>query len=81
MSKGQIEPTKEEVQQLYDPNYFYEYGDNPAMKKYMEIAVENQREGKMRDTRTYVRNNYTRYFILISTLFLLVISFQNAICA
>jgi hypothetical protein len=57
---AKIKPSKEEIDQLYDPNFFYEHGDNPAMKKFMEIMVENQREGVVEDTRTFVKNDFTR---------------------
>ena len=53
----------EEIKRLYDPNTFYDYGDNPAMKKFMEIMVENQREGKLLDYRTPVIDKYTKIFL------------------
>ena len=52
--------TPEQIQKLYDPNTFYEYGDNPALKKFMEIMVENCREGKMVDYRTPVLEKYRK---------------------
>ena len=58
MKKATASP--EEIQKLYDPNTFFEYGDNPALKKFMEIMVENHREGKMLDYRTPVIDKYTK---------------------
>lgn len=57
---AKIKPSEEEIKKLYDPNFFYEHGDNPALKKFMEIMVENHREGVLEDTRTYVKNDFTR---------------------
>lgn len=39
--KKQLKATKEEVDNLYDPNTFYEHGSNPALKNLMKIMVEN----------------------------------------
>lgn len=58
MKKPRASP--EEISKLYDPNTFYEYGDNPAYKKFMEIMVENTREGKIIDYRTPVMDKYTK---------------------
>lgn len=57
-------PTKEEISRLYDPDFFYEHGDNIALKKFMLIAQENIREGKMIDYRTPVLEKYTKYDFL-----------------
>lgn len=59
MTKRKVSP--EEIQQLYNPDTFYNYGDNPALKKLMEITVENNREGKMMDYRTPVTEKYRKY--------------------
>ena len=56
-----IAAPKEEVQKLYDPNAFFNHGDNPALKKFMEIMVENNREGKLQDHRTFVKERATKY--------------------
>jgi len=53
---------EEEIKKLYDENTFYEHGDNPAMKKFMEIMVENNREGKSLDHRTFVNDKYKKAF-------------------
>lgn len=53
MSK-KIKVSKEEIDEMYDPQKFYNYGDNPAMQKFMEITQQNQMEGKQIDHRTYV---------------------------
>ena len=39
MNKGTA--SEEELKKLYDPNTFYEYGDNPAFKQLMNFSVEN----------------------------------------
>lgn len=64
MAKQTASP--EEIQKLYDPDTFYNYGDNPALKKLMEITVENNREGKMMDYRTPVTDQYKRFTIFPS---------------
>jgi hypothetical protein len=53
----------EQIQKLYDPNTFFEYGDNPALKKFMEMMVENCREGKMIDYRTPVLEKYRKIWL------------------
>ncbi|KAL4490238.1 hypothetical protein ABPG72_004277 [Tetrahymena utriculariae] len=59
MKKGTA--SEEELKKLYDPNTFYEHGDNPAFKQFMNIAVENLREGKLTDHRTYVVDTYKKW--------------------
>lgn len=62
MKKGTA--SEAEIKKLYDENTFYEHGDNPAYKQYMNICVENMREGKLTDHRTIVLdkgNKYTHY--------------------
>lgn len=49
-----------EIKKLYDENTFYEYGDNPAYKKFMEIAVENLNQGKLPDYRTVYKEKFRR---------------------
>ena len=56
MSKGKVKVTEEQRKALYDPNTFYNHGDNPALKRLTEIMVENTAEGKQIDHRTYVVN-------------------------
>ena len=46
MSKGKINVNEEQRKALYDPNMFYNHGDNPALKRLTEIMVENAAEGK-----------------------------------
>jgi hypothetical protein len=55
-----FKPTKEDIEKLYEPDAFYEHGDNPALKRFMEISVENLREGRLPDYRTYVIEKYTK---------------------
>jgi hypothetical protein len=41
------------VQPYLDPLKFYNHGDNPAMKNFMKIALENSKDGKVIDHRTF----------------------------
>ena len=59
--KKKIVASEDEIKKLYEPDYFYEHGDNPAFKKFMEICSENIKEGKLPDYRTYVKNDYKRF--------------------
>jgi hypothetical protein len=53
MSKKELRKyTQEEVDDLYREDKFYNYGDNPAYKKFMEIATANHMEGKQLEYRT-----------------------------
>lgn len=61
MSKKTV-ASESEIKKLYDPNTFYEHGDNPAFKKFMDIMVENVREGRLPDYRTYVVDKYKKLF-------------------
>lgn len=63
MKKGTA--SEEELKKLYDPNTFFEHGDNPAFKQFMNISVENLREGKLTDHRTYVVDTYKKYILII----------------
>lgn len=49
-----------EIRKLYEPETFYEHGDNPAFKKFMDIMVENVKQGRLPDYRTYVVEKYTK---------------------
>lgn len=51
-----------EIRKLYDPSTFYEHGDNPAMKKFMEIAIENCQQGRLIDHRTYFKDRLQKFF-------------------
>jgi len=39
MSKGKRDPKtlEADIKKLYDPEMFYQHGDNPAFKRYIEI--------------------------------------------
>ena len=50
-----------EIKKLYDPNTFYEHGDNVAMKKFMEIATENCQQGRLIDHRTYFKDKLQKF--------------------
>ena len=59
MSKKAV-ASEAEIKKLYDPETFYEHGDNPAFKKFMEIMTEIVREGRLPDYRTYVVEKYKK---------------------
>ncbi|CAD8052910.1 unnamed protein product [Paramecium sonneborni] len=63
MSKTDAKNLKEEIQKLYDPLLFYQHGDNPAYKRYIEIMQENAQEGKQIDPRTYFVNKLQRIHV------------------
>ena len=60
MSKKKNIAPQEEIDKLYRPEAFHEHGDNPALKKFMTIMVENMRDGRLPDYRTYVVEKYTK---------------------
>jgi hypothetical protein len=62
MSKSKLTPEQKqaEIQKLYAPDYFYEHGDNPANKKFMEIASANIYSGAQPDYRSTLFNNGAR---------------------
>lgn len=52
---------EEAVANLYKPDAFYTHGDNPAMKKFMALAVKNCADGEMLDMRTYIIDQGKRF--------------------
>lgn len=38
---------KEDVKKLFSEDYFYNVGDNPALKRFLQIEMENQKDGNM----------------------------------
>ncbi len=44
----------EPIEPYLDPLKFYNHGDNPAMKNFLKIAMENTKDGRVIDHRTYV---------------------------
>lgn len=46
---------------MADPNKYYNHGDNPAMKKFLQIAMENAKGSQYIDHRTYFIDNGQRY--------------------
>ena len=47
---------------MLDPTKYHNHGDNPAMKKFLQIAMENAKGSKYIDHRTYFVDNGQRYF-------------------
>jgi hypothetical protein len=37
-----------------DPLKFYNHGDNPALKNFMKIAMENNKGGRIVDHRNFI---------------------------
>ncbi|KAM3140982.1 hypothetical protein pb186bvf_006993 [Paramecium bursaria] len=61
--KGMSEEEKQKIlDYLYDPQTFYDYGDNPALQRYIEIMQQNCAEGQMIDPRTQVFLKNQRLF-------------------
>lgn len=46
---------------MIGPVKYYNYGDNPAMKKFLQISMENAKGGKYIDHRTYFVDFSQRY--------------------
>lgn len=46
---------------MLDPTKYHNHGDNPAMKKFLQIAMENAKGSKYIDHRTYFVDNGQRY--------------------
>ena len=44
----------EPIEPYLDPLKFYNHGDNPAMKNFMKIAMENVKDGRFIDHRSLV---------------------------
>ena len=49
-----------EIKAMYEEDYFYEHGSNPAYKKLCEIASENLYEGDTPDYRSAIKDNMAR---------------------
>jgi hypothetical protein len=52
---------EEELKKIYDPNFFYEHGQNPAYKQLLQYQMENNPEGQWFDYRTYFKEKYTKF--------------------
>ena len=48
------------VKPFFHENYFYNHGDNPAMKNFIKIAQANQQDGVFLERRTYVIDRAVR---------------------
>ena len=60
MSKANL--SEERIKQLYDPNFFYEYGMNPAMKNLIQTMQENTENGNKPSMKTVVKGQPKRWF-------------------
>ena len=54
-------PPKTPLEVYTDPLKFYNHGDNPALKNFMKIAMENARGGEVIDHRTFFIDKGQRY--------------------
>jgi len=66
MGKKMITASEAEIKELYDENYFYEHGSNPAYKKYIEIASENTIGGESPDYRSFIKDNRQRSILALT---------------
>ena len=44
-------------------DYFYNHGDDPAMKKFIQIAQDNYQEGAILQRRTYFIDKGVRFLL------------------
>lgn len=51
----------EPIEPYLDPLKYYNHGDNPALKNFMKIAMENSKNGGAVDMRTYAIDRGQRY--------------------
>jgi len=51
----------EKAKPLMDELRYWNYGDNPAFKKFMKIGMENTRGKQWHDHRTHVLDRGVRY--------------------
>ena len=66
MPRKAITASDSEIKELYDPDYFYEHGSNPAYKKYIDIASENIYDGESPDYRSYIKDNRQRSLLALT---------------
>lgn len=60
MSKG----APANMEPYFDELRYYNYGDNPAFKKFMKIGMENTRGKQLVDHRTHILDRGVRYLSL-----------------
>ena len=63
MGREKLTASEEEIKKIYEPDYFYEHGINPAYKKFVDIASENIIAGDSPDYRSCMKDNQSRYII------------------
>jgi hypothetical protein len=51
----------EHVNKLFSEDYFYNVGDNPALKRFLQIEMENHQDGNMLEYRTYFIDKNKRF--------------------
>lgn len=51
----------EHVNKLFSEDYFYNVGDNPALKRFLQIEMENHQDGDMLEYRTYFIDKNKRF--------------------
>jgi hypothetical protein len=61
MGREKLTASEEEIKKIYEPDYFYEHGSNPAYKKFVDIASENIIAGDSPDYRACMKDNQSRY--------------------
>ena len=61
--KGDGKAISAEVKKLYEPDFFYEHGDNPANKRFLELAKANIYGGQAPEYRSYIWDNKARFLM------------------
>ena len=59
-----VEVTTEQIRELYEPDYFYNYGENPALKEFLVRAQTNVESstGALPDYRAHIHLDAGRWF-------------------
>ena len=58
--KQQEQASEEDIRKLYEPDFFYEHGDNPAYKKYIDVMKENMSGYESQDFKSSIIDNRNR---------------------
>jgi hypothetical protein len=59
--QSQIKLGPEHMKKLFSEDYFYNVGDNPALKRFLQIEMENHQDGNMLEYRTYFIDKNKRF--------------------
>lgn len=53
---------QKDLSKIFSEDYFYNVGDNPALKRFLQIESENHKDGLMLEYRTYFIDKNKRFF-------------------